>query len=334
MQSQNAVVELVAVDSRCLPGDAVVELRGSVTVIAGRGLRAVEAPGAATTAESRIATLVATVAGVLRRTRTRVAAQAATALGGPSAPHNDAASSAALAAAATSVVQYDVVNTAARRYAPEVGDYVVGVIARAVGAVGYQVHIGGAHLATLDVVAFDGATKHSRPRLLPGDLVYAHVVRAEPDLDIVLSCRSLPHMPAKDWVTGEGTFGQLASDGGASVRVPPEYARSLLCNSTPVLAVLGSRTSFEVAVGVNGLVWLSTATQRRPGPATGSADAAAAGGAAPSARGVAAAGDRKALRALVALCQCVAGAATDATPADVESRVNKYFPPTGAAATL
>ena len=325
-----SIVEVFAPGSKCLPGDCVVELQGEVTVIGGRGLRWMQSntqtsklDGDSTAAASAVVMrLIATLSGVLRKSITCV-------------PIMDASSSAEHSSSSDrqrqhEIVQYEITSPSARKYFPEVGDFVVGTIVKLVGGSGYQVHIGSSHFASLDASAFDGASKHSRPRLIPGDMVYAHVVRADPDLDTVLSCCSLADAGRKDWVTGEGVFGPLPGDGtGAVVRVALQFAREMIANECPVLSMLGRRVSFEVAVGVNGVVWLSTATSRKPGArATVSAAAAAVGGgssvilaAAPSSKD-----ERRSVLALVALCQCIAGAETDASPEQVQARIDVHFP--------
>lgn len=320
-----SINEILPPGSKCLPGETVVELKGDVTVVGGRGLQVVESSSSATTK------LVATTAGILKKGITEIAQD-----------DQNSDSSSSSSSSTTSIIQYEVVSPTMRKYFPETGDFVIGVIVRQVGGTNgnYQVHIASAHLATLEPTAFDGASKHSKPRLLPGDLVYAHVVRAEPDLDIVLSCCSLPHMERKDWVTGEGTFGPLSGNGSAMVRVSLQYAKDLISSSSSstsspsVLALLGKRTSFEAAVGMNGVVWVSNLAsfiknsiaaknnQQQNQPTSQSAKAAAA------VSSLTPEEVRKQVFALVALCQCVVGAENDSTSQETQERVDRYFPTT------
>ena len=61
----------------------------------------------------------------------------------------------------------------------------------------------------------------------------------------------------KDWMTNEGTYGPLV--GGTSFRVPLGLARELLLPKNAVLDALDrSGVPFEIAVGVNGVVWANS----------------------------------------------------------------------------
>ncbi len=61
--------------------------------------------------------------------------------------------------------------------------------------------------------------------------------------------------PRKDFTTGESIFGELR--GGTLVRVSTALARRLLQPGCALLAGLGSGIPFELAVGLNGLVWVN-----------------------------------------------------------------------------
>ena len=50
------------------------------------------------------------------------------------------------------------------------------------------VDIGGPSAAVLNTLAFEGATRRNRPKLVEGDLVYARVVFAHKDTDTELTC--------------------------------------------------------------------------------------------------------------------------------------------------
>lgn len=150
-------------------------------------------------------------------------------------------------------VKYSVVPSTQKRYIPRKGDPVVGTILRA-NAHNYHVSIGAAHPATLEVTAFDGATKMSRPRLRAGDVFYGHVLQCDPGLDVDVSCCAFGTLVAKDWTTGEGLFGPLQR--GTVITVPIGYARELFENKVSVLALIGQRVAYEVCIGLNGKIWL------------------------------------------------------------------------------
>ena len=90
---------------------------------------------------------------------------------------------------------------------PRVGDSVLGVITDKTSTT-YTVDINSAHSASLDVCAFDGATKRNKPNLSVGAIVYARVAVANKEMDPELSCM-IAHGPKKDWMTGESIYGEL-----------------------------------------------------------------------------------------------------------------------------
>ena len=158
-----------------------------------------------------------------------------------------------------------------RHYIPplSVHDRVVGVIVDRMGGDGvggdlYRVDIGGPHHGTLSSLAFEGATKRHKPQFQPGQIIYARVDQLHPSLDPVLSCQVGPHDPAlsrKDWMTNEGMYGELR--GGHLCRLSMGLARALLQPDCLVLEELGRhKIPFEVAIGVNGYVWIHSASPR------------------------------------------------------------------------
>ncbi|KAJ3526330.1 hypothetical protein NMY22_g10206 [Coprinellus aureogranulatus] len=79
------------------------------------------------------------------------------------------------------------VDSNARRYVPAPQESVVGAVTQRLGE-GYRVDIGGAHQASLDALAFEGATKRNKPNLKVGSLVYARVSLAHKDMEPELEC--------------------------------------------------------------------------------------------------------------------------------------------------
>ncbi|KAG2378338.1 hypothetical protein C9374_008481 [Naegleria lovaniensis] len=143
------------------------------------------------------------------------------------------------------------------RYVPMVGDMVIGVVKDRVPVEQYSVDIL-AHqgLALLPFIGFDGATRRNRPDLGPGSLVYARVTLANKDLDIEITCESAPGMKKKDWSTGKSVFGELK--GGYVVECSLGMARKLLDPNCYLLKLISEYVSFEVAVGLNGRVWINS----------------------------------------------------------------------------
>ena len=148
------------------------------------------------------------------------------------------------------------VASSSRRYVPAVGDTVVGVVLDRATEF-YRVRLHATGVAQLPVLAFDGATKRNKPSLAVGATVFARVAACHRHLDPELSCTAAGVGPKKDWMTGQSVFGELK--GGTLLRVPTGHARRLLDPRAAVLTALGAALPFEVAVGVNGTVWVQAA---------------------------------------------------------------------------
>lgn len=134
------------------------------------------------------------------------------------------------------------------RYTPDVGDLVLGTIAGQLGEF-YKVELNEfSSPAILNMFAFPNASKKNRPRLEVRDLVYARVDAVHVAVDPELSC--------VDSITGkDGGFGVLR--GGYCFNVPPAFARYLMYTpNAPVVAKLVQKVEFEMAIGVNGKVWV------------------------------------------------------------------------------
>lgn len=114
-------------------------------------------------------------------------------------------------------------------------------------------------LATLPHLAFESATKKTRPHLPPGSLVYARVAQADAFLDA-------PELECVSAATGRADgLGPLAD--GTAADVSLAFARRLLRADggvgagVVVLEELGAAgLAFETAVGRNGRVWVGGET--------------------------------------------------------------------------
>jgi len=148
--------------------------------------------------------------------------------------------------------QHHFIETESRRYIPASQESVIGVIVSR-NADGFRVDIGSAHLAALDVLAFEGASRRNRPNLRVGNLVYARVSLANRDMDPELECFDATTRKA------EG-FGELKD--GFMVECGLGTCRRLLDAKHYLLPTIAARFPFEVAVGMNGRVWLKTASAR------------------------------------------------------------------------
>ena len=120
--------------------------------------------------------------------------------------------------------------------------------------------MGAAVPGVLGAVAFDGATKRTRPHLNIDDLVYCRVLRVPRGGEAELTCCAPPKGPRREWTTGAATFGPLPANEALVAVVPPQFAELLLERDAPVLKALANYIPFEVAIGLNGRVWCRAST--------------------------------------------------------------------------
>lgn len=110
-----------------------------------------------------------------------------------------------------------------------------------------------AAFAHLPQLAFEGASKKSRPQLVSGSLIYARVVSASKYLDPELAC----YNPSTGKSEGMGEL-----KGGMVFSVSLGMSRRLLAKKQKeegglvVLEEIAKTVPFEVAVGRNGIVWV------------------------------------------------------------------------------
>jgi exosome complex component RRP40 len=117
----------------------------------------------------------------------------------------------------------------------------------------YMVDVGGPHKASLSFLAFEGATKRNRPNLEVGTLVYARVNVANKDMDPTIEC---VHP-----TTGKSDgFGELKD--GMWFSCSLSWCRRLLSKDNSLFKEVASLFPFEVAVGMNGRVWVQAESTR------------------------------------------------------------------------
>ncbi|CAM8964987.1 unnamed protein product [Rhodiola kirilowii] len=135
-----------------------------------------------------------------------------------------------------------------RQYVPYVEDHVLGVVVDT-KADNFLVDIKGPAIAFLPVLAFEGGTRRNIPKYEVGTLLYVRVVKANTGMNPELSC-----MDANGKASG---FGILKD--GYMFESSTGLSRVLLSSPTcpVVLDKLGKKLSFEIAVGLNGRVWVN-----------------------------------------------------------------------------
>jgi exosome complex component RRP40 len=107
-------------------------------------------------------------------------------------------------------------------------------------------------LATLPVIAFEGASRKNRPNLSVGALIYARVVVSNKDMSPEIVCY-------KANLKAEG-MGELV--GGYMCQCSLSLCRSLLFKTNPVLPYLCEMFSYEAAIGSNGRIWVNSGSEQ------------------------------------------------------------------------
>ncbi len=144
------------------------------------------------------------------------------------------------------------VDSHSKRYVPVRGENVIGVVTAKGGDL-FRVDIGASDQATISFMAFEGATKKNRPAIAVGDLIYAKLLVASRDME--------PELVCVDAYGKKAGLGQL-SGGGFMFSVPLHLVRKLLSADCVLLTSLGDRLPFEIAVGMNGRVWVRARSAR------------------------------------------------------------------------
>lgn len=137
-----------------------------------------------------------------------------------------------------------------RRYVPNRGDLVLGVVLARVGD-NYKVDIGSSDPAVLSYLAFEGATKKNPPKIETGDVVAGKLLTANKDMESEMVCVD---SRGKEFIMGVLNDGYLLH---ASINL----CRKLLNPKCPVLKQLAkSRIKLEVYIGMNGKIWVRAET--------------------------------------------------------------------------
>lgn len=136
-------------------------------------------------------------------------------------------------------------NHTQKRFVPSLEDLVIGVIVGKASET-FIVDLGSAGYGKLSFMAFEGATKKNKPKLSNGSLVYARIISVSKDMDPELECMSLRKR-------ADG-FGELT--GGYMFKCSLHLARELIDPNSFVLIYLGTKIPYEIAVGLNGRVWV------------------------------------------------------------------------------
>ncbi|KAK3091319.1 hypothetical protein FSP39_018890 [Pinctada imbricata] len=141
------------------------------------------------------------------------------------------------------------VDSFQKRYIPTKSDTVIGIVTAKAGDI-FRVDIGGSDQATLSFLAFEGATKRNRPDVKVGDLVYAKLLVANKDME--------PELVCIDSGGKNDGLGVIGREGGFMINTSINLVRKLLSAECELFKTLGKNLQFEVAVGVNGRIWVKS----------------------------------------------------------------------------
>ena len=155
--------------------------------------------------------------------------------------------------------------TNSKRYIPAMNDRVICIVEDRIGDY-FRVTLPASSTgsALLHSCSFEGATKRNRPNLKNGDLLYARVSVCNPLMEPEVACTVIPGegndlsgASRKDWMTNEGTYGQLK--GGSCLQISMGLAKELLKPTSVVLEALGNaKIPFEICIGINGIIWVDS----------------------------------------------------------------------------
>ena len=136
-----------------------------------------------------------------------------------------------------------------KRYVAARGECVIGIV-RSKGSMHARIDINSADLATLSLLAFEGANKRNKPMLNVGDLVYAKVLSASKHVETELVC-----------VNSNGKrdgLGLIGDKGGTLINLSIDTTRVLLSPRCDLLERLGQLYKYEIALGMNGRAWINS----------------------------------------------------------------------------
>lgn len=140
------------------------------------------------------------------------------------------------------------VDSHQKRYIPARGEAVVGVVTSKAGDF-FKVDIGSSEQASLHYLGFEGATKKNRPNVNVGDAIYATILGASKDMETELVCI--------DSLGKKGKMGVLESD-GFLFTCSLNLIRKILNPPCLLLKSIGKEIPYEIAIGMNGKVWVKT----------------------------------------------------------------------------
>ncbi|ODV62555.1 exosome non-catalytic core subunit RRP40 [Ascoidea rubescens DSM 1968] len=142
------------------------------------------------------------------------------------------------------------VDSPSKNYTPNLNDLVIGVVLGTIGE-SYKVSLSNFKpYCLLSFYSIENASRKNRLNFKVGDLVYARVSKANVHIDVELECLN-------EVTNKSDGFGLL--DNGYVFDTSLNYARHLFFNSdNSILTNLSNRCRFDIAIGINGKIWIKT----------------------------------------------------------------------------
>lgn len=137
------------------------------------------------------------------------------------------------------------VDSFQKRYTAARGETVIGTVIGK-GMDGFRVDIGTSEPAALSFLSFEGATKKNKPDVNLGDIVFARLILANPDLEPELVCVDSSGKKEKLGVLSDGFVFNASLN----------LVRRILSRNCPLLKRLKKEFNFELAAGMNGRIWI------------------------------------------------------------------------------
>jgi exosome complex component RRP40 len=134
-----------------------------------------------------------------------------------------------------------------KRYIPVKGETVIGVVVYKSGDF-FKVDIGSSEQASLSYLSFEGVTKKNRPDVKIGDVVFAKLLQAGKGME--------PELVCVDSFGKRGKLGVLQD--GFIFTCSLNLIRKILNPQCTLLKLLGRKIPYDVALGMNGKIWLKT----------------------------------------------------------------------------
>jgi exosome complex component RRP40 len=146
-------------------------------------------------------------------------------------------------------------NSFSTQYIPQANDLIIAIVHHSSTDIYHCSITPHTAFAQLPQLAFEGATKKSRPQLNSGSLIYARILSASKHLDPEIVC----YNPSTGKSEGMGEL-----KGGMVFDVSLGMARRLLLakqkeeGGIAALEEIAEKVAFEIAVGRNGKVWVKS----------------------------------------------------------------------------